>query len=364
MGFYELALSLVPGIGDVLGKKLIGYCGSAEAVFRENKKLLRKVPRVGEKLLEAIGNKEIFLRAEKEMAFVTRYGIRVLSFMEKDYPSRLLNCIDSPQILFYKGTGSLNHPKVIGIVGTRNPTDYGREVCQKLVSGLAEHQVFIVSGLAYGIDTCAHKSALDHGLLTAAVLGHGLDRIYPPFNKLLAEKIIRQGGLVTDFPSNTEPDKENFPKRNRIIAGMSDAVVVVEAAPKGGALITAEIANSYNRDVFAIPGRIGDLYSEGTNALIRTNKASLIQSPEDILYLLGWEEGDKKPRVVQKKIFIDLTPEEKIIVDILSGIDKIGIDELALQAALRMSVVSAALLNLEFEGVVRSLPGKVYALVS
>jgi DNA processing protein len=363
MDFYEIALSLVPGIGDVLGKKLISYCGCAEAVFKENKKLLRKIPRVGENVLVTLSGKEIFLRAEKEMTFIERYKIQVFSFRDKDYPYRLLNCIDSPIILYYKGTGNLNHPKVIGIVGTRTPTDYGKEICNKLISGLVEQQIFVVSGLAYGIDTCAHKTALDNGLHTAAVLGHGLDRIYPFLNKTLAEKIISQGGLVTDFPSQTEPDRENFPKRNRIIAGLCDAVIVVEAAKKGGALITADIANSYNRDVFAIPGRIGDLYSEGTNALIRMNKASLIQSHEDILYLLGWDPKVKKPDLVQRKIFIEMTPEEKILVDILSGVQKIGIDELSLLAGLRMSVVSAALLNLEFEGVVNSLPGKLYSLV-
>lgn len=362
MCFYEIALSMVPGIGDVLGKKLITYCGSAEAVFRENRKLLRKIPRVGEKLVETLAGKEIFHRAEKEMTFISRYGIRVFSFRGKEYPTRLVNCIDSPVVLYYKGTGNLNHPRVIGVVGTRTPTVYGKEICQNLVSGLAEQQVYIISGLAYGIDTCAHKTAIDRGLMTAAVLGHGLDMIYPSLNKSLAEKIVGQGGLVTEFPSKTIPDKENFPKRNRIIAGLCDAIVVVEAAQKGGALITAEIANSYNRDVFAVPGRVGDLFSEGTNSLIRMNKASLIQSAEDILYLLGWEVKERKPGPIQRKIFIEMTPEEKILVDILSVNEKIGIDELCLQAALRMSVVSAALLNLEFEGIVKSLPGKVYSL--
>ena len=363
MGFYEIALSLTPGIGDVLGKKLIAYCGSAEAVFRENKKLVRKIPRVGEKLLEALSGKEIFLRAENEMKFIEHYRIHAFSFFDKEYPYRLSHCIDSPLVLYYKGTGSLNHPKVIGIVGTRTPTEYGKEICNKLISGLVEQQIFVVSGLAYGIDTYAHKTALDNGLLTAAVLGHGLDRIYPFLNKSLAEKIVNQGGLVTDFPSKTGPERENFPKRNRIIAGLCDAVVVIEAAQKGGALITAEIANSYNRDVFAVPGRIGDLFSEGTNTLIRMNKASLIQSAEDIRYLLGWDVKDKRPAPVQRKIFLEMTPEEKILVDIISGTDKIGIDELSLQAGLRMSVVSAALLNLEFEGVVKSLPGKMYTMI-
>jgi DNA processing protein len=362
MGFYEIALSLVPGIGNVLGKKLILHCGSAEAVFKENQQLLKKIPRVGEKVLQSLSDKEILNIAEKEISFTEKFNIDVYCYTDKGYPARLANCIDSPIVIYFKGNTDLNRQKVLGIVGTRTPTGYGKEICRKLVNSLKEEQVLVVSGLAYGIDTCAHRSALDNGLDTVAVLGHGLDRIYPFMNASLAERITCQGGLLSDFPSNTLPDKENFPKRNRIIAGMCDAVIVVEAARKGGALITAEIANNYNRDVFAVPGRIGDAFSEGTNSLIRTNKASLIQSAEDIRYLMGWETNIKKPPAVQRKFFLEMTDEEKILVDILSSGDKIGIDELSLKAELKMSAVSAALLNLEFEGIVLSLPGKVYSL--
>jgi DNA processing protein len=358
----RVALTLVPGIGDVLGKKLVARCGSAEAVFSEKKKLLRKIPRIGETVIEALASKDVFRKAEKEIAFMDRYRIRMFFFRDKEYPFRLRNCYDSPLLLYYKGNADLNAGKILGIVGTRKATPYGKEICRSLTAGMAGQQVLVVSGLAFGIDACAHRAALDAGLPTVAVLGHGLDRIYPDLNRHLAEKMTGQGGLLTDFPSGTNPDRENFPRRNRIIAGLCDAIVVVEAGSKGGALITAEIANSYNRDVFAVPGRIGDPWSEGANALIRTNKAALIQSADDIRYMMGWDTppGNKPP--VQRKIFIEMTPEEEKIFAILNESGKTGIDELCIKAGIPMSRVSAALLNLEFEGVVRSLPGKQYEL--
>ena len=358
----RIALTLVPGIGDVLGKKLITHCGSAEAVFREKKKFLTRIPRVGEKLAEALSGTDAFLRAEKELVFMERYQIRPLFFRDREYPFRLKNCYDSPVILYWKGNADLNASRILGMVGTRKATEYGKTVCQRLIAGLSDPPVLIVSGLAYGIDSCAHRACLESGLPTIGVLGHGLDRIYPGFHRVMAEKMIRQGGLLTEFPSGTMPDRENFPKRNRIIAGMCDGIVVVEAGTKGGALITAEIANSYNRDVFAVPGRIGDPWSEGANALIRNNKAALIQSVEDIRYLMGWDAPPDRPAPKQKKIFIEMTPEEEVLVKILEETGRTGVDELCIRAGISMSRVSAALLNLEFEGVVRSLPGKCYEL--
>ena len=362
MLLYQIALTLVPGIGDVLGKKLVTYCGSAEAVFREKNKLLAKVPRVGGKILEALSGKTILERAEKELAFIEKFRIRALFFLDKDYPSRLKNCIDSPVMLYYKGTADLNGSRIVGVVGTRNATDYGRSACHRIISDLAQDKVMIVSGLAYGIDSCAHRAALENNLETIGVLGHGLDRIYPYQNKILAEKMMKNGGLLTEFMSDTQPDRENFPKRNRIIAGICDAIVVVEAAEKGGALITAEIGNSYNRDVFAVPGRINDPYSEGTNRLIRKNMAALVQSADDIRYLMGWEEQGKKPDGFQKKIFLEMTADEKVLVDYLNINGSSGIDDICIQCRLSMSTTSAALLNLEFEGIVKSMPGKIYAL--
>jgi DNA processing protein len=362
MLLYQIALTMVPGIGDVLGKKLVTYCGSADAVFRERKTLLSKVPRIGSKVLEALSNKEILVKAERELAFVEKFRIRTLFFLDKDYPFRMKNCIDSPILLYYKGNTDLNVSKIIGVVGTRNATDYGKSACQKIISDLAADRILIVSGLAHGIDSCAHRSALENNLSTIGVLGHGLDKIYPYQNKSLAEKMLKNGGLLTDFPSNTVPDRENFPMRNRIIAGICDAILVVEAAEKGGALITAEIANSYHRDVFAVPGRINDPYSMGTNYLIRQNKAGLVQSAEDIRYLMGWETRGNKPDGFQKKIFLELTEDERTLVDYLNATGQSGIDDICIHCKLTMSTTSAALLNLEFEGIVKSLPGKVYEL--
>jgi DNA processing protein len=359
---YQIALTLVPGIGDVFGKKLVSLCGSAEAVFKEPQKLLRKIPRMSHTIFESLRTKGIIERAEKEVEFIQRYHIKTLFYLDKDYPFRLKNCVDGPLLLFYKGNVNLNCSKVIGIVGTRNATDYGKEICLHLIDGLQTQEVLVVSGLAYGIDSCAHRVSLEKGLKTVGVLGHGLDRIYPYLNKGLAERMIKNGGLITDFISETKPDRENFPMRNRIIAGLCDGVVVIEATQKGGALITADIANSYHRDVFAVPGRIGDLYSEGTNHLIKSNKAALIQSSEDIKYMMGWDLPDKKPLAIQKKIFIEMTPDEQIITDILTRSGQLGIDELCIEAKLSMSKVAAALLNLEFEGIVKCLPGKIYTL--
>ena len=359
---YQIALTLVPGVGDVLGKKLVTCCGSAEAVFKEKSKILAKVPRVGGKILEALSDKGILERAARELDFIEKFRIRTLFFLDNDYPFRLKNCIDSPVMLYYKGTADLNVSRVIGVVGTRNATDYGRSTCYKLLADLATDKVMIVSGLAYGIDSCAHRAALENSLETVGVLGHGLDRIYPFQNRILAEKMTKKGGLLTEFRSDTQPDRENFPKRNRIIAGISDAVLVIEAADKGGALITAEIGNSYNRDVFAVPGRINDVYSEGTNGLIRRNMASLVQSAKDIRYLMGWEEQGKKPDGFQKKIFLEMTPDERTLVDYLEQHGASGIDDICINCKLTMSTTSAALLNLEFEGIVKSLPGKIYTL--
>jgi len=350
-------------VGDVLGRKLVNLCGSAEAVFRDPRRHLRKMPRIGDLLSEVVRGKELLSRAETEMHFIERYGITPLFFRDKGYPNRLRHCADSPLMLYYKGTANLDPAKVIGIVGTRNSTEYGKSATRMLTEGLAEQQVLVVSGLAYGIDSCAHRFALDAGLDTVGVLGHGLDTVYPWLNRPLAEKMLTQGGLVTEFISKTKPDRMNFPKRNRIIAGLCDAVIVVEAGRKGGALITADIANSYNRDVFAIPGRVTDPLSEGTNCLIRTNRAALVQSADDISYLMGWNAPYGPGVPVQRKIFTELTEEEEKIVSILREKGQTGIDEICILAENTMSRVSAALLNLEFEGIVKCLPGKLYSLV-
>lgn len=361
---YNIAITLIPEIGDIVGKNLVSYCGSVEAVFREKKSTLMKIPGVGIHLANCIVNQNIFKKAEEEIKFIEKFNITPIFYLDKNYPQRLKHCVDSPMMLYYKGNADLNSSKIVSIVGTREATEYGKELCNTLVRDLSEMEILIVSGLAYGIDACAHKAALENNQKTLAVLAHGLDRIYPHLNKPLASKMLNSGGLLTEFLSETNPDRENFPKRNRIVAGISDAVIIVESALKGGALITADIANSYNRDVFAFPGRIGDKYSEGTNNFIKTNRAALIQSAKDLKYIMGWDDDDKKSKnSKQHKLFIEFTAEENIIVEVLKNNGETAFDDLYLKSELSMSKVASSLLNLEFEGVLKVLPGKIYKLL-
>ena len=361
---YRIALTLVPGIGSVVAKNLVSYCGSVETVFRRKKYQLEKIPGIGTERAEAILNQNVFARAEEEVLFIRKHKIKTFFYLDTDYPARLKNCDDSPVLLFLKGDVDLNAPRIIALVGTRNATGYGKQVTEMLTEGFSKYHATVVSGLAYGIDIIAHKEALKNKLPTVGVLAHGLDRIYPASHKPVAEKMIRQGGVLTEFISKTNPDRENFPSRNRIVAGMTDATIVIESAVKGGALITAEIANSYNRDVFAIPGKVGEKYSAGCHELIRLNKAMLIESADQVAEMLNWNDDvSKKPQNNQLKFFHELKAEEKILVSILQQNGKQDIDHLTIQSNMPMSKVSSALLHLEFAGVLRSLPGKVYELV-
>jgi DNA processing protein len=362
---YQIALTMLPGIGDISGKKLVAYCGGLEKVFNENKAGLQKYKMLGDAIIRRLvdGRADALRRAEKEIRFIEKYKIKTFFFLDKEYPYRLSNCIDAPVMLYYKGNANLNPDRVIGIVGTRKATEYGKETCLKIIDGLSDTGALVVSGLAFGIDSCAHKNALTHNLPTVAVLGHGLDRIYPPQNKGLAQKLLQNGGLLTDFQSETNPDRENFPKRNRIIAGLCDALVVIEAAETGGALITADIANSYNRDVFAIPGRVGDEYSKGCNKFIKTHRAALIETAEDLKYLMGWDTQKNKKSGKQQELFIELTSEEQTISGIIRTYGDVGIDTLVIDSGMTSSTVAKTLLNLEFKGVLRSMPGKRYQLI-
>lgn len=359
---YQIAINLIPGVGDINGKKLIAYCGGVEAIFKESKSSLLKIPGLGETTANKILNAEVLKRAEQEITFITKNNIKPLYFLDDEYPERLKHCIDGPILLYYKGNANLNSSKVVGIVGTRKASSYGRHVCENLVEGLKGLNVLVVSGLAYGIDTLAHKASLKNDLDTIGVLAHGLDRIYPSENRKLANQMIQQGGLLTDFISKTNPDRENFPKRNRIVAGLSDVVIVVESAIKGGALITADIANSYNKDVFAIPGRVNDKTSEGCNFLIKTNRALLVNSADDIRYFMDWDTAKTKKNI-QKKLFVELTDTEKNLVKIIEENPRIGIDRICMLAQLPGSKVASILLNLEFSGVVECLPGKIFKMV-
>ncbi|HSW68342.1 MAG TPA: DNA-processing protein DprA [Bacteroidales bacterium] len=361
---HQIALTFIPAVGDVIGKKLVAVCGSPEAVFSEKKPLLLRVDGVGPQTVESIlANRENALaRAESELEQIERYNIATLFYTEKDYPYRLKECTDGPLLIYYKGNASLNSTKIVAVVGTRRATPYGKDICQQFIEELASQDVTIVSGLAYGIDTCAHKSALDNGLRTVGVLAHGLDRIYPQANRSLAGKMVAQGGILTDYPMGTNPDRENFPTRNRVIAGLSDAVIVIEAGMKGGALITAEIANSYNRDVFAVPGRIGDYFSEGCNFLIKTNRAHLFQSVEDVRYIMNWDKNHHS-KTVQPKLLTSLDANEEKVVDILKCNPEVSFDRICQETGLGHSAAASALLNLEFEGIIRCLPGKMYKMV-
>lgn len=359
---FEIALTLIPGVGSVIAKNLVSYCGSPEAVFKSKESLLLKIPEVGKVVASQIINHSVFESAEKEVSAVRKKKIETVFYTEKNYPARLKNCIDAPVMLFYKGDIDFNPKKTIAIVGTRNATDYGKNFCETFISDLQKHNVQIVSGLAYGIDICAHKAALKNNLSTVAVLAHGLDRIYPSVHKSTTEKMLDNGGIVSEFITGTNPDRENFPKRNRIVAGMCDAVIVVEASLKGGALITADIASSYNRDVFALPGRIQDEYSQGCNSYIKINKAAMIESATDLEYQLGWDllEKSTNKKITQRELLIDLNDEEKILLDYLTSNGKQHIDTIGIYCNVPVSKIPSALLSLEFKGAVRSLPGKMY----
>ena len=356
---YQIALTLIPGIGDISGKKFVHYCGSASAIFEETRKSLEKISGMREATIEAICNpKEYLKRAEEEIVFIEKNDIRPLFFLDSDYPRRLLQCDDGPMMLYYKGAANLNANRVVAIVGTRNITDYGKENCNQLVQDLVQDNVLIVSGLAYGVDTCAHKAALKNNLPTVGVMGSGMQMIYPAANKKLATDMLERGGVLTECMSGTQPDRENFPRRNRIIAGMADAVVVIESALKGGSLITADIANSYSRDVFAYPGRVMDLYSQGCNYLIRTNRAHLMESVLNLRYVMRWDSESKVEK--HTALFREFTDEEKLIMDCFGSNAVISLDDIIVKSELPTTKIAALLLNLEFDGVLMALPGKRY----
>lgn len=358
---YQIALTLVPNIGDVRAKALIETFGDAASIFKTPKKHLEAIDGIGTIAANSIKDFTDFKVCEDEINFIEKNKITPLFISDEQYPQRLLNCYDSPTLLYYKGNADLNTTKIVSVVGTRNNSDYGKTVCENLMQDLSDHNVLVISGLAFGIDSIAHKAALKNKLKTVGVVAHGLDKIYPAQNKSLAKEMLSQGGLLTDFMSGTNPDRQNFPRRNRIVAGICDALVVVESSKKGGSLITAELANNYNKDVFAIPGRVNDLRSEGCNYLIKNNKSLLITSADDLLHIMNWKDEPKKIKK-QRELFIELTPDEKIITDILAQQESIQIDQLYFKSGLSSSAVANALLMLEMQGVVSMLPGKVFKL--
>lgn len=357
-----LALHFIPGIGDYTLRQLISYSGSAEKVFQTPKGRLLKIPGIGSVTADAIRNGKCFKLAETEIRIAEQENVELLFFTDKKYPSRLKLVPDAPSLLYVKGNVDLENPKTVGIVGTRKATDYGKNCVEELIEGLKSHNALVVSGLAYGIDIHAHKHAVKHKLQTIGVMGSGIDVIYPASHKDTAKKMLAHGALVTENPFGTAPDAHNFPARNRIIAAMSDALVVVEAAEKGGALITADISNSYNKEVFAFPGNIGQSYSEGCNNLIKSHSAYLITSVKDLEYLMNWDV-DSQPKKKQVLSMEEFSSEEQSVLQLLTGNNnQLMIDELSWRSGISVSQLASILLGLEFKGIVSSLPGKVYKI--
>lgn len=358
---YRIAITLIPGIGNMNSKKLISWIGEPEILFTQSRAEILKIPGMKKILKDGLNVKLLLERAETELEFMRKSKIKPLYFYDDDYPARLKHCADSPLFLYYKGNEDFRTKKAIAIVGTRHATSYGCRICEEIIDDFSGDDILIVSGMAYGIDSCAHRKALAAGLNTVGVLAHGLDRIYPFQNRNMACRMLEQGGLITEFMSDTIPDRENFPKRNRIIAGLVDAVLVVESATKGGAVITANIANSYNRDVFAVPGRVNDEFSDGCHLLIRRNIAALVRSAADIRYSMGWE-GSAEKKKNDLELLENCGEEEKKVLMIILAKQKASVDDIVIISGLGASKTASILLKLEFEGVIAGLPGKIYAI--
>lgn len=358
---YELALICVPGVGAQTAKTLLSYCGSAREVFQTSSKDLLQIPGVGQKMADSIRSEALLQKAEKEWQYMEETGVRLIMYYEPEYPQRLRTFFDGPVGVFYRGEATLNPPRMLSIIGTRKPTREGLAFCEQLIHDLLPYAPVIVSGLAYGIDICAHKTAMQQGLTTIGVMAHGHRYLYPATHRDIAQAMLNNGGLLSEYPSFVYPEKEYFPMRNRIVAGLCDAVVVVETGAKGGSIITANLANGYNKEVFAVPGRVHDSRSQGCNQLIKTHRAALLEGAADIAYILGWK-NPQKAHGQQQVLFEELTDDEKIIVDLLAEETSVHVDHLMRQSQKSNSEMANLLLALEFKGLVQSKPGKHYAL--
>ncbi|GAB3645873.1 DNA-processing protein DprA [Echinicola sediminis] len=361
---HTIALSLIPKLGPYAFKNIISYCGSAQRFFNLPNGKAAKIPGIGEKLLAIRNKKDTFLKeAEKILDDCLEHRISIHTYQDKSYPSRLKSYIDSPVLVFSKGNVEFNPSKTIGIVGTRNASAYGKSTTRKIIEGLAPFSPTVISGLAYGIDITAHRAALEFDLPTIAILGNSLETIYPAIHRNTVQSMYEKGGLVSEYKIGTKLNPNNFPARNRIIAALSDAIIVVEAAKKGGALITAEIAYSYNREVFAVPGNLQNTYSEGCNNLIRSMKASIYTGAKDIQEALSWTKADEEPQITSPQLDLSqFSASEKSILSLLTEFKELEIDQLSWQSQLPVSQLASLLLNLEFQGLVKSLPGKKYTL--
>jgi DNA processing protein len=359
---YRIALGMIPGVGGITARKILSYIGDPKTVFSVPRNTLMAIPGVGDHLADRIRSPGIVERARRELEFISKKGIICLFHGDDDYPERLLDCYDAPLLLYRLGRPCLNASRMISIVGTRRPGSYGLDLCKCLVRDLAsmEPELVIISGLAYGIDHCAHKTALEMGLDTVAVLGHGLKFMYPALHRQVAGRITRQGALVTDFSGDQKPERNNFIRRNRIIAGLSDATIVVQSGLRGGALITADLANSYHRDVFTFPGRVGDPISAGCNMLIKSHQAALIEGAEDVAYLLGWDSFNPAGKTEPGDFSCNLSADEMKVTKTILAEGRVTIDRLSMRCDIPVNRISGILLDLELQGLIRCLPGEVY----
>lgn len=354
---YEIALTMIPGIGPVVAKSLLAYCGTAENAFKESTSILSKIPGIGPVIAGSISSFTDFSKAEKEQGYLSDKNIRALFFTSEEYPYRLKHIPDSPIMIYVQGNIDLNAERILGIVGTRKPTFTGIEICHDIIRGLKNSNTTIISGMAYGIDIIAHRAASDNGLITGGVIAHGLDRLYPARHWGTAHEMIGNGGgLITEYTTGTNPDAPNFPKRNRIVAGLCDAILVIESAEKGGSLITADLAFQYDRDVMAVPGRVKDINSSGCNALIKSNKASLVENAEDIKINMNWDFQIKSTNK-QQSIPLDLTKDEKFVLEKLNK-TILSIDHLTASVKMSPGTLSHVLLELEIRDLIEILPGK------
>jgi DNA processing protein len=363
---YQIGITLVKGIGNINARQVIETLGDASLLFKEKAPLLERIPGISRKIIAEIHRPEVLQRAEKEISFIEKNKITPLFIKDGNYPQRLKECIDAPMLLYFRGSSDLNAEKVVSIVGTRKASGYGREMTEKLLSDFAAAypEMLVVSGLAYGIDICSHRAALSNHLPTAGVLAHGLDRIYPDAHRSVAVEMLKHGGLLTDFMSETNPDRQNFVKRNRIVAGISDCTIVIESAEKGGALITASIADAYNKDVFAVPGKVTDSCSVGCNALIKYRKAAMVTCADDVFREMCWDKAkDGKKAAIQKTLFVELTAEEQALADLLAKSESIQLNTLCVEMNMPVGKLASLLFELEMKGMVRCMPGGLYRLV-
>lgn len=360
---YKIALTRIPKVGAVTARTLVSYCGGAREVFTARPRDLRRIPGIGEAIADYIRRPQVLLEAEAELDWLSRHPhVQPLFYLDEGYPYRLKPYANSPVMLYWSGSADLNTARTLAIIGTRQPSRTGLQATEEIVAGLLPYQPLILSGLAYGIDVTAHRKALEVGLPTVGVLGHGLRKLYPAVHRPVAQRMLAQGGLLTEYPSWTEPEREHFPMRNRIVAALADAVLVVETAKRGGSIITAQFANEYHKEVLAVPGRYREKGSEGCNWLIKTHQAALAESAEDIAYVTGWQAADNQQVVVQPELFTDLNENEAAVVAALREKDRVQVDELLLECRIRAEELPAVLLELECRGLIRGLPGQAYAL--